>query len=458
MIATVPERPRTAAPASEVGGRLYGWVQRLYPLHRSITGDGLRASLDLLAAQIPLTIHAVPTGTPVLDWTVPKEWAIREAWVETASGERVVDLKDSPLHVVQYSRAVHARMTLAALRGHLHTVPDRPGATPYRTAYDGRAWGFCLPQQTLDQLAEGGEEQMLEVYIDSEHVDGSLSYGEFVITGESDDEVLFTAHACHPALANDNASALAVATGLAQALADRPRRRYTYRFLFAPATIGAVAWLARNEEAIGRLRHGLVLANLGDGGGFTYKRTRRGTLDGVLPIDRAVELALRGEGVDVRPFEPFGYDERQYNSPGFDLPVGRLTRTPHGEYPAYHTSDDDLSLVTPEALEGSLRALLRIVDVLEGDATYRNTVACGEPQLGRRGLYRSLGGSAATTPESEALLWVLNLSDGRHTLIDIAERSGLPFATVRAASDRLLDAELLVRYAGCEACTRCARS
>ena len=224
---------------------------------------------------------------------------------------------------------------------------------------------------------------------------------------------------------------------------ERPRRRYTYRFLFAPGTIGAVAWLACNPEAVGRIRHGLVLANLGDGGGFTYKMTRRGTLDVPCAIDRAVALALRGEGVDVRPFDPFGYDERQFNSPGFDLPVGRLTRTPHGEYPAYHTSGDDLGLVTPQALEGSLRALLRIVDVLEGDGVFRNTAPFGEPQLGRRGLYRPLGGEAATPEAQQALLWVLSLADGSSSLLDVAERSGLPFATVRAAADRLLEAGLL---------------
>ncbi|MDX1419357.1 MAG: DUF4910 domain-containing protein [Rubricoccaceae bacterium] len=456
MPATALPSARRALSVPEIGERLYGWVEQLYPLHRSLTGDGLRASLELLAAQIPLTVHEVPTGTPVLDWTVPQEWGIRDAWIETAGGSRVVDLRDSPLHVVQYSTPVRARMTLAELRPHLHTLPERPDAIPYRTAYYAETWGFCLRQRTLDRLAEGGDDQVLEVRIDSARFDGALSYGECVLPGETEEEVLLSAHACHPALANDNASALAVAAGLAQAIAARPRRRYTYRFLFAPGTLGAITWLARTPEAVGRLRHGLVLANLGDGGGFTYKRTRRGTLDEPLPIDRAVAVALREEGVDVRPFDPSGYDERQFNSPGFDLPVGRLTRAPHGEYPAYHTSDDDLSLVTPEALAGSLRALLRVVDVLEGDAVYRSAAPFGEPQLGRRGLFRAVGGDAATPEAQQALLWVLNLADGRHSLLDVAERSGLPFAAVRDAADRLQDAELLVSATGCGACTRCA--
>jgi aminopeptidase-like protein len=444
MPATIYSLRPPQAPPTETGERLYRWVEALYPLHRCITGDGLRGTLQLLGQLIPVEVHEVPTGTPVLDWTVPREWAVREAWVATADGRRIVDLADSPLHVVQYSVPVRARMTLEALRPHLHTLPGQPDLVPYRTSYYAEAWGFCLAQRALDRLAaEGGEHQELEVYIDSRLSDGALSYGECVLPGETADEVLFSAHACHPALANDNASALAVAAGLAQALMARPRRRYTYRFLFAPGTIGAITWLARNREAAGRLRHGLVLANLGDRGGFTYKMTRRGTLDAPQPIDRAVALALREEGVDVRPFDPAGYDERQFNSPGFDLPVGRLTRTPHGEYPEYHTSGDDLALVTPQALEGSLRALLRVVDVLEGDGVYRGTAPFGEPQLGRRGLYRALGGDAATPEAQRALLWALNLADGRFSLLDVAERSGLPFAAVRDAADRLLAAGLL---------------
>lgn len=429
-------------PVSETGARLYRAVEALYPLHRSITGEGLRATLRLLGERIPLVVHEVPSGTAVLDWTVPPEWAVSEAWIADASGRRVVDLKDSPLHVVQYSVPVRARLTLAALRPHLHTLPGQPDLVPYRTSYYAAGWGFCLAQRDLDRLAaEVGEEGELEVCIASRLFDGALSYGECVLPGETEEEVLFSAHACHPGLANDNVSGLAVVAALAEALADLPRRRYTYRFLFAPGTVGAVVWLSRNPEAVRRIRHGLVLANLGDRGGFTYKKTRRGTLDRPLPIDRAVAVAL--PGVAVRPFDPTGYDERQFGSPGFDLPVGRLTRTPHGEYPEYHTSADSLALVTPAALEGALDALLRIVAVLEGDAVYRSRAPWGEPQLGRRGLYGALGGEAVTPEAQHALLWTLNLADGRHALLDVAEKSGLPFSAVRAAADRLLEAGLL---------------
>lgn len=428
----------------DVGASLYRCVSALYPLHRCITGEGLRATLQIIGQKIPLKIHEVPTGTDVLDWTIPKEWEIREAWITKEDGTRVVDLADSPLHVVQYSTPVHVSMTLQRLRPNLHTLPKQPNLVPYRTSYYEEAWGFCLSERVLNRLAaEVEEDEELTVYIDSTLYDGSLTYGECVIPGKTDDEVLFSAHACHPALANDNASSLAVATALARHLERRTNLRYTYRFLFAPGTIGAVTWLARNRRNVDKIKHGLVLANLGDAGDFTYKMTRRGTLDAPLAVDRAVSMALSKTNLDVRPFEPSGYDERQFGSPGFDLPVGRLTRTPHGEYPEYHTSGDNLGLVHPRALAESLEALIRFVDILEGDAAYQNTQPYGEPMLGRRGLYASLDESAEGPEAQRALLWVLNLSDGEHSLLSIAERCGLSFPSVRSAADRLLKERLL---------------
>ena len=364
----------------------------------------------------------------------------------TEDGERVIDWAVSPLHLVQYSVPARDRMPLWALRSHLHTRPDRPDLVPYRTSYYAPTWGFCLGQTHLDALAERlGEGAEMEVVVDTELFDGSLTYGEVVVAGATDDEILISAHACHPALANDNASGLAVATALARRLLDGPTLRHTVRFLFAPGTIGAITWLDRNHSLISRIRHGLVLANLGDRGGFTYKRTRRGTLEGPLAVDRAVAVVLRDRGqcLDVRPFEPTGYDERQFGSPGFDLPVGRLTRTSHGEYPEYHTSGDDLDLIDADALAGALDALEDIVRVLDSDGVYRNTQPFGEPQLGRRGLYAGLGGAAQGPEAQQAALWVLNLSDGRFSLLDVAERSGLPFAAVRAAADALVEAGLL---------------
>lgn len=442
--------PTPAQPAHGKGEALMDLVHDLLPLRRCITGDGLRATLRRLGKVVPLDITEIPSGTRVLDWTVPPEWRVREAYLETASGERFADWAESPLHVVQYSVPVQAVMTLAELRPHLHTLPEQPDAVPYRTSYYDRTWGFCLRHETLRRIAdEGGEEQSIRVVINTDFTDGAMTLGETVIRGASSDEVLVSAHACHPALANDNASSLAVAAELAAELSQRDDLRFSYRFVFAPGTIGAVAWLAHHRAAVGRIRHGLVLANLGDRGGFTYKQTRRGTLTASAPlIDRAVAVALGapdGPGIDVRPFTPEGYDERQYGSPGFDLPVGRLTRTPHGEYPEYHTSKDDLSLLSAEALAGSLDALRRVVEVIEGEATYLNTEPFGEPMMGRRGLYASVEGEPQTSELQRALLWVLNLSDGRHSLLDVAERSGLPFTTIRLAADRLFAADLLAR-------------
>lgn len=430
---------RAGLDRAAAGREMHALASELFPICRSITGAGLRETLDILGRRIPLERHRVASGTRVFDWTVPQEWNVREAWIRGPDGERVVDFARCNLHLVNYSEPRHERMSLEALRPHLHTLPDRPHWTPYRTSYYQRTWGFCLPHARAERLAEGE----YEVYIDASLEDGHLDWAELVLPGESGEEFLFSCHACHPSLANDNLSSLAVATHLADLL-RRARRRYTYRFLFIPGTIGAIAWLAANEERTGAIRHGLVLACLGDPGPFTWKRSRRGDRD----IDRIVEFVLRTSGRkwETRPFTPYGYDERQYGSPGFDLPVGRLTRTPNGEYPEYHTSADDLSLIRPEALAESLDALLRIVEVAEGDRVYVNTQPKCEPQLGRRGLYGALGGLPDPGARQLAMLWVLNLSDGRHSLLDIAERAELSFDLVRETAE-LLEAHGLVRPA-----------
>ncbi|HSK79147.1 MAG TPA: DUF4910 domain-containing protein, partial [Thermoanaerobaculia bacterium] len=339
-------------------------------------------------------------------------------------------------HVLNYSVPVHTKLSLSELKQHLFTLPDQPDLIPYRTSYYREAWGFCLAHREMLALPEGE----YEVRIDSTLADGSLTYGEVFLPGETEREVLFSCHVCHPSLCNDNLSGIAVMTWLARELADRPRR-YSYRFLFIPGTIGSITWLARNEERAGRIAHGLVAANLGDPGRFHYKKSRRGAAE----IDRAVLHVLRTSGEDfgIEDFVPFGYDERQYSSPGFDLAVGSLTRTPYGRYPEYHTSADNLELVRPEALAGSLATYLRVVGVLEGNRRYLNLNPKCEPQLGRRGLYRMIGGDDAGRSRELALLWVLNLSDGRHGLLDIAERSGMAFDKIQEAARALLDAELL---------------
>jgi aminopeptidase-like protein len=411
-------------------------AEELFPICRSITGNGVRQTLEILRRFIPLEVNEVPSGTAVLDWTVPREWNIRGAYIASDDGRHVVDVAANNLHIVQYSPPVDMVMPLAELRPHLHTLPDQPDWIPYRTSYYTDSWGFCLTHRQLSSLTDG----LYHVVIDSDLAPGHLSYGELFISGEIGDTVLLSCHICHPSLANDNLSGIAVATMLARYLKTL-RLRYSYRFLFIPGTIGSLTWLARNEEKAERIVHGLVLSCLGDSGGMTYKQSRRGNA----PIDRIVAHVLAHDQVPHRitPFVPYGYDERQYCSPGFNLAVGCLMRTPNGEYPEYHSSADNLSLLRPESLAHSLAVLQRIVTVIEGDVVYRSRNPKGEPQLGRRGLYAKMGGQREANYEQMALLWVLNLADGHHSLLDMAERAGIPFASVRAAADALIAAGLL---------------
>jgi aminopeptidase-like protein len=415
---------------------LYGFAEELYPICRSITGDGLRETLRSIQSKIPLEMFEVPTGTQVFDWTVPKEWNIRDAYIKDASGKRVVDFQTTNLHVLNYSVPVHATLPLTEIKQHLFTLPDHPEWVPYRTSYYKEQWGFCLTHNQLSALEDGN----YEVHIDSTLEDGNLSYGECYVPGQSKDEVLISTHVCHPSLANDNLSGIAVATRLAQFLAGK-ELRYSYRFIFVPGTIGAITWLARNGDKGPNIRHGLVLTGIGDRGRFHYKKSRRGNCE----IDRAAAVVLRhcGEASEVLEFSPYGYDERQYCSPGFNLPVGCLMRSVWGTFPEYHTSADNLDFIRPEQLARSLRVCVSICDVLENNESYRNQNPFCEPQLGKRDLYRTTGGESLEA-EIHARLWVLNFSDGEHSLLDIAERSELPFETIRSAAELLRERGLLV--------------
>src|SRR6266542_2091569 len=389
MTAALPNEEET------LGHAMAALVEELYPICRSITGEGLRETLRILAKHVPLEMREVPTGTAVLDWNVPREWNIRDAWIKNAEGERVVDFRASNLHVVNYSIPIRARLTLEELRPHLHALADRPDWIPYRTSYYEDAWGFCLSQRQLESLIEG----TYEVCIDSSLEPGSLTYGELVLPGATEDEILISTHLCHPSLCDDNLSGVAVSLFLARELARSEARHYTMRFLYAPGTIGANTWLAQNREKAQRIKHGLTLTCLGDDHLFTYKRTVAGNAD----IDRAAAhvLAARGSPHQIIDFFPYGYDERQYNSPGFRLRVGSLMRG-------------------------------------------RHLAPWGEPQLGKRGLYRALGGTDIPNLQL-AMLWVLNLSDGEHSLLDIAERAKMDFRAIRAAADLLLEHDLLAQ-------------
>lgn len=425
------------------GEELYKLVAELYPICRSITGDGVRRTLEIVDREIGgLEVSEVPTGTQVLDWTVPREWNVRDAWVADAAGERVIDFQASNLHLVSYSVPARATMSLGELKEHLFILPDQPDLVPYRTSYYAERWGFCASQRLVDSLPQGD----YEVCVDSTLADGHLTYGEHLVEGQTSDEVLVSCHVCHPSLANDNLSGIAVASRLARLLGEGPRPRYSYRFLFIPGTIGSITWLARNQDRVDRIRHGLVLSGVGDPGGFTYKRSRRGDAE----IDRAVAHVLGRSGRPHRvvDFSPYGYDERQFCSPGFDLPVGRLSRTEFATYPEYHTSADDLDLVSPAQLQDSLEVCREVVAVLEGNRRYRNLSPKGEPQLGKRGLYGSIGGRSDAEERQMAMLWVLNQSDGGRSLLDVAERSGLSLSLLAEVAGLLEEAGLLAEVAG----------
>lgn len=412
------------------GVEMMALAGRLFPLCRSITGSGLRESLELLRETIPLDLTETPSGTPVLDWVVPDEWNIRQAWLAGPDGRRVIDFQKNNLHIVQYSLPVRKKISLTDLQPHLHSLPDHPQLIPYRTSYYQPGWGFCLSHHQREALPDGE----YEVSIDSALVPGSLTYGECFIPGETDEEILISSHLCHPSLANDNLSGVVIATAAARHFITS-KGRYSLRFLFAPGTIGAITWLAHHFARHDKIKHGLVLTGLGMEAPFHYKKTRAGDAD----IDRVVDLVLQElqEPFHTLDFSPYGYDERQYNSPGFQLPVGCLMRAPFGTYPEYHTSGDNLSFIHADSLERSLRVVVRSIEMLQLNRTWRNLQPYGEPQLGRRGLY-------ATSPqENLARLWVLNLSDGRHSLLDIAHRSQLPFSVLADAAESLAAAGLL---------------
>jgi aminopeptidase-like protein len=421
--------------AKEIGSEMYDFVAELFPLCRSITGDGIRETFHRIGKRIPLDVHEVPSGTPVFDWTIPKEWNIREAYINDPNGHRVVDFRDHNLHVVNYSTPVDERMSLSQLKEHVHTLPEQPHLIPYRTSYYVEGWGFCMEDERLSQLQEGE----YEVRIDSSLEHGSLTYAECYLPGETDDEILISCHCCHPSMANDNLSGIALARQLADHLRGL-RLRNSYRFLFIPGTIGSITWLARNEERVQHIKAGLVAVCVGDPGHPTYKRSRQG--DAL--IDRAAAHVLKHSEQPHRivDFSPYGYDERQYCSPGFDLAVGSLSRTPHNEYAEYHTSADDLSLVRAKYLADSFTLYLSVIDVLENDESYLNLVPKGEPQLGRRGLYPPIGAQGVGA-ELMARLWLLNLSDGQHSLLDVADRSGLPFRDIKEAARVLSESGVL---------------
>jgi len=426
----------------KIGGEMYKLMEKLYPICRSITGDGVRQTLDIIKENIPIEIKEIPSGTKVLDWTIPKEWNIKDAYIKNLKGEKIVDFKKSNLHVMNYSIPVKQKMSFSELKKHLFTIPEHPDWIPYVTSYYKENWGFCLTHKQYENL----KEDTYEVVIDSSLKDGDLTYGELFIKGATDKEILFSTYFCHPSMCNDNLSGVVLLTFLTKELLKK-KLKYSYRILFIPETIGAITWLSLNQDKVSKIEHGLVVTCVGDPGKSTYKKSR----DGDNIIDKAVEKVLidSRKQYEIIDFFPSGSDERQFCSPGFNLSIGSLMRTPYGRFPEYHTSADNLDFVGSEHLADSLEKYVQVVDVLEANTTYQNLNPKGEPQLGRRGVYRMIVGQKSEDRANEAfirelsMLWVLNLSDGENSLLDISARSDMKFEDIKKAADILLEKNLL---------------
>jgi aminopeptidase-like protein len=415
---------------------MYNLIEKLYPICRSITGNGVRETLNIINYIVPIEVNEVPSGTEVFDWTIPKEWNIRDAYVKDSKGKKVIDFKKSNLHVLNYSMPIDTKMSLKELKEHLHTLPEYPSWIPYLTSYYKENWGFCLSQDDYNKL----EDDIYDVHIDSTLENGSLTYGEYFLKGEKEEEVLFTCYVCHPSLCNDNLSGIALVTYLAKTL-SKLKLKYSYRFLFIPETIGAITWLSLNENKVEKIKYGLVATCCGDLGKLTYKKSRRGKAE----IDIIAEQVLKEAEDDytILNFFPLGSDERQFCSPGFNLPVGSLMRTPYGKFPEYHTSGDNLDFINKDKLEETLEKYLDVVNIIENNETYINLSPKCEPQLGKRGLYSMMGSLKKTPIHQEAILWILNYSDGYNSLLDISKLSNIKFSYIKESADMLYEAKLL---------------
>lgn len=405
-----------------IGHRMHGWARDLFPICRSLTGPGVRETLAYFQKLLPgLTMHEVPSGTEAFDWTVPPEWTIRDAWVENEHGERIIDFKRHNLHVLGYSAPIDTWLELDELQKHLYSLPDQPDAIPYITSYYSRRWGFCLTHNEREALKPG----RYRAVVDADLKPGVLNYAELLIPGETQDEVFLSTYVCHPSMANNELSGPVVTTAIAQWIAALPRRRYSYRIVFIPETIGSIVYLSRNLDHLKRhVKAGFNVSCIGDDRGYSYLPSRAGdTLS-----DRAARHAL--EHIDASytryTWLDRGSDERQYCSPGVDLPMATIMRSKYGRYPEYHTSLDDLTLVTPTGLEGGFRALQTAIAAVERNVTPMVTVLC-EPQLGKRGLYPTLS-TKETGAQVATMMGLLTYADGKHDLLQIAEILHVPIA------------------------------
>ena len=427
-------------PEFELKSLINDYFDRLWPINRSLTGNGNRETLKILSEIVDLKITEVPSGTQCFDWTVPPEWNIKEAWIKNSKGKKIVDFSVNNLHILGYSTPVKNKFTLKELKPHLFTLPNQPNLIPYFTSYYKRRWGFCLSHHQLNQLDEN---EVYEVFIDSSlNENGSMTIGEAIIEGKSHKEILFSTYICHPSMANNELSGPLVSAFIYYHLKKLKKLKYTYRFLFIPETIGSIYSLSVNGEHWKKnLQAGFVVTCVGDDNPFTYKKSRMGN---ALP-DRVVETILNQTEThyNIVDFFPSGSDERQYCSPGFNLPVGSLIRTMYGKYSEYHTSGDNKDFISFEAMEKSILKYLKIIDVIERNEKFINTMPYGEPQLGKRGLYPTLGAQKEEEDYVKAMMWILNLSDGTNDLISISEKSQISIDKLIPVIDTLIKNRIL---------------
>jgi aminopeptidase-like protein len=445
------------------GQDMYDLMQELFPICRSITGNGVRETLEIIKKIIPIEIHEIPSNTQVYDWKIPKEWNIRDAYVKDSSGKKIIDFQKSNLHVLNYSIPINTMMPLSKLKDHLFTLPYFPDEIPYLTSYYKENWGFCLSHNQFSKLDEG----MYEIFIDSTLEDGSLTYGELLLSGKSEDEVLLSTYICHPSMCNDNLSGTSLLTFLAKKMLEN-NLQYSYRFLFIPETIGAISWLSKNEKKLSKIKQGLVATCLGDKGNLTYKKSKFGNA----LIDKiAIEVLTKSSSLfNVIDFFPYGSDERQFSSPGINLDIGSLMRTPYGKFNEYHTSADNLKFMDLNCLNDSFKKYYQIIMLLEKQNSLSNepenlnskilineiqvsetddskkylslNPKC-EPQLGKHGLYRMIGGQKDFDLDEMSIFWILCFSDGDHSLKYISERSGINLDDLEKTANLLCEKNLL---------------
>ncbi len=417
------------------------YFDRLWPINRSLTGSGNRETLKILSELVDINIREIPSGTKCFDWQVPDEWNVREAWVKDSTGKKIIDFSENNLHLIGYSQSFEGRLTLDELRDHLYSSPEQADVIPYRTSYYSPRWGFCLSHNQLKDLKEEFYDVRIDASFDPE---GFMTIGEATIPGETEEEILISTYICHPSMANNELSGPLVSSFLYKKIKSERRKNHTLRFLFIPETIGAIWYLSENGMRLKeKLKAGYVLTCIGDNGSFSYKRSRSGKT----VADRCAEYVLNNSNkkFNVEDFFPTGSDERQYCSPGFNLPVGSLMRTRYGKYEEYHTSADNKSFISFEAMEESVNTCAEIINVIDKNAHYKNLMPYCEPQLGKRGLYPTMGSMKDTSQYVNAMMWVLNQSDGSKDLVEISNLSGLKFSDIVNASESLTEAGLIER-------------